>query len=191
MTRKTSKKQVQNLLDKFLQSNRIPMKARSVWPIGSMNYYYSKEGDIHGPKTWDQLEHLYKTGHINYDTQVCAEGEDEWRTFAAFKDSNPSISAPESTSIPEAVPPPKIIAPPNSSEIMYSVVPFVARIGKDANSGAAAAQLQTLIQSFAAAGWEYVRLESVETVHAGDDGCFGIGATAPQITVYSMAVFKR
>jgi hypothetical protein len=75
--------------------------------------------------------------------------------------------------------------------VQYQVVPFVANIPNNQGSQAAAAQLQQLIQSFSAQGWEYVRLESVQTVIAGSNGCFGIGATPPVTTVFSMAVFRR
>ena len=73
----------------------------------------------------------------------------------------------------------------------YSVVPFVAVVPHGKGSEQAAAQLQQLIHSYARNGWEYVRLESVETYIEGDSGCFGIGATPPRTAVYSMAVFRR
>lgn len=76
-------------------------------------------------------------------------------------------------------------------KLEYSVVPFVAVIPLGKGSDAAAAQLQFLIDTYARDDWEYVRLESVETCIQGNDGCFGIGATPPRMTVYSMAVFKR
>ena len=73
----------------------------------------------------------------------------------------------------------------------YKVVPFVAVITQDKDSATAASQLELLIQSYAKNGWEYVRLENVETYIQGDAGCFGIGATPPRATAYSMVVFKR
>lgn len=73
----------------------------------------------------------------------------------------------------------------------YRVVPFVASIGNTQGSAEAAAQLQALIESHAAQGLEYVRLESVTTVVAGDSGCFGIGATPSRITTLSMVVFRK
>lgn len=91
-------------------------------------------------------------------------------------------------------PPPVLERSPSvsaKSVCVYSVVPFVAVIAHGKGSDAAAAQLQQLINEYAGGGWEYVRLESVETYVHGDNGCFGIGATPPRTTVYSMAVFKR
>ena len=73
----------------------------------------------------------------------------------------------------------------------YKVVPFTASIGLNEGSTQAAAQLEKLIQAMVQEGWEYVRLESLETYVAGSSGCFGIGATAARITSMSMVVFKR
>ena len=73
----------------------------------------------------------------------------------------------------------------------YRVVPFVASINLNEGSGQAAAQLEALIKSWSDAGWEYVRLESVETFVAGNAGCFGLGAVPARVISYSMAVFKQ
>jgi hypothetical protein len=73
----------------------------------------------------------------------------------------------------------------------YRVVPFVAAIGMNEGSAQAAAQLEALIKSWTDAGWEYVRLESVETVVSGNNGCFGIGAVPSRFVSYSMAVFRH
>ena len=70
-------------------------------------------------------------------------------------------------------------------------MPFVASVGTKAGADVAAAQLTDLIDEWGKSGWEYVRLENVETVIAGEQGCFGFGATPPRITSYSMVVFKR
>lgn len=74
---------------------------------------------------------------------------------------------------------------------VYRVVPFVASINMYEGATQAAAQLEALIQSWTAQGWEYVRLESVETFVAGSAGCFGIGATPARVVSYSMAVFRQ
>lgn len=73
----------------------------------------------------------------------------------------------------------------------YRVIPFVASIGTGEGSTQAANQLEALIRSWAEQGWEYVRLESVETYIAGTQGCFGLGATPARLVSYSMAVFKQ
>jgi hypothetical protein len=73
----------------------------------------------------------------------------------------------------------------------YRVVPFVASVGTNEGSAQAAGQLEGLIKSWSEKGWEYVRLESVETYVAGSAGCFGFGATPAQLVSYSMAVFKQ
>ena len=73
----------------------------------------------------------------------------------------------------------------------YSVVPFVASVGNNQGSRTAAEQLQNMINEYVSGGWEYVRLEQVETYIAGNNGCLGIGATAARYTTFSMAVFCK
>jgi hypothetical protein len=73
----------------------------------------------------------------------------------------------------------------------YRVIPFTASIANNEGAPAAASQLQTLISTNAAQGWEYVRLERVDTYVAGTDGCFGIGAVPPSNRSVSMAVFRK
>lgn len=73
----------------------------------------------------------------------------------------------------------------------YKVVPFVAQISKKESTALVAEQLERLINDFAAQGWEYIRLENVETQVAGSTGCFGIGATPGFNTIYKMVVFKK
>jgi hypothetical protein len=73
----------------------------------------------------------------------------------------------------------------------YRVIPFTANIANHEGAPAAASQLQALIATNAGQGWEYVRLERVETHVAGTDGCFGIGALPPSSRSVSMAVFRR
>jgi len=73
----------------------------------------------------------------------------------------------------------------------HRVVPFAATIASTDGAAAAANQLQTLIDREAADGWEYVRLEQLDTFVAGSAGCFGIGATPGRSTSLSMAVFRR
>lgn len=75
--------------------------------------------------------------------------------------------------------------------MQYKVVPFVASVGTQEGSAAAAGQLEELINEMAGQGWEYVSLESVETYVAGSKGCFGIGATPGVATSFSMAVFRK
>lgn len=73
----------------------------------------------------------------------------------------------------------------------YKVVPFTANISSTDGASTAASQLETLIASNAAQGWEYVRLEQVDTYVAGTNGCFGLGATPSRTTSISMAVFRQ
>jgi|SRR4051812_36623971 hypothetical protein len=75
----------------------------------------------------------------------------------------------------------------------YQVVPFVAQISNQPgeNAKAAAADLQRLIDHMGGQGWDYVRLEQVETSIAPTKGCFGLGAQPGTSTSYTMAVFRR
>jgi hypothetical protein len=73
----------------------------------------------------------------------------------------------------------------------YKVVPFTASVTNKEGSGAAATQLETLCNDLAGQGWEFVGLETVETIIGGSKGCFGFGATPPMMEKFSMAVFKR
>lgn len=75
--------------------------------------------------------------------------------------------------------------------MQYQVVPFTANIANNGSAADAAAQLEQLIQQFAAHGWHYVRLERVYTEVAGHSGCFGIGATPARHTSITMVVFQR
>jgi len=75
--------------------------------------------------------------------------------------------------------------------MQYKVIPFVATVQNSQGSEAAASQLQILIEQMSGKGWEYVRLESIETFVAGSNGCFGIGASPGGMTSFSMAVFKQ
>lgn len=75
--------------------------------------------------------------------------------------------------------------------VSYKVVPFKASIGNTDGTSAAAAQLESLIIAESQAGWEYVRLEHVDTFVAGASGCFGIGATPGHNTSIAMAVFRK
>jgi hypothetical protein len=73
----------------------------------------------------------------------------------------------------------------------YKVVPFIAQITQEGSAGDVAMQLQGLINTQVKQGWEYVRLEQVETSVLGSAGCFGIGAKQGYSTIYRMAIFKQ
>jgi hypothetical protein len=73
----------------------------------------------------------------------------------------------------------------------YKVVPFVAQITHKETTATVAGQLQTLINEYSSEGWEYVRLENVETQVAPDNGCFGLGAKPGFNRIFKMVVFKK
>jgi hypothetical protein len=146
-----------------------------------MKFYYQKRGDIHGPATLEELTKLFRRQELTIDTQVCVEGTEAWLRLGEYL---PPSAVQKPLDLDPTPAPPKL-------GLEYKVVPFVAVVKQDQNAGAAAAQLQGLIDSYARGGWQYIRLESVETHIAGDAGCFGFGARPGSVTVCSMAVFKR
>ena len=75
--------------------------------------------------------------------------------------------------------------------MQYKVVPFQASISSIGRVEDVAEQLHSLISTETAGGWEYIRLETVETHVYGTSGCFGIGAQHPRMTSYTVAVFSR
>ena len=75
--------------------------------------------------------------------------------------------------------------------MQYKVVPFQASISSIGRVEDVAEQLHSLISTETAGGWEYIRLETVQTYVAGASGCFGFGAEQPRMTSYTVAVFSR
>lgn len=76
----------------------------------------------------------------------------------------------------------------------YKVVPFVGSLGQNqkASSQNVAEQLEEIITKHSATGWLYVRLESVTTWVAPDNGCFGIIGVKPGYTTSrQVIVFKK
>ena len=161
--------------------NLNPHKSTQLENMARMNYFYLKNGDVRGPAYLDDLREMYRRGEIPADTQVCKEGTESWVALL-------SLGTIE-TQPPPRQGPPKALPPLASTE--YTVVPFVAVVAHGKGAEEAAIQLQGMIRSYSRNGWHYVRLESVETVIQGHNGCFGFGSAPPNRTVLSMVVFER
>lgn len=73
----------------------------------------------------------------------------------------------------------------------FIVVPFAAQVKQNETTAAVATQMQSVINSYVAQGWEYLRMDSVQTSVAGSSGCFGLGATPGYVTTFNVLVFKR
>lgn len=73
----------------------------------------------------------------------------------------------------------------------FKIVPFTARISPGDTSAAVASQMQSIINSNLSEGWEYMRMDSVQTNVAGSSGCFGLGAQPGFSTVFNVLVFKK
>lgn len=75
--------------------------------------------------------------------------------------------------------------------MVYKTVNFTATITRNDSSTTVAAQLQSIIDSQASHGWEYVRIETIETNVASDSGCFGIGAEPGFSTYFPVIIFQK
>lgn len=75
----------------------------------------------------------------------------------------------------------------------YKVVPFIGSIDqtKKGSTQHVAEQLEEIITKQNVEGWEYVRLESVSTWVAGDNGCFGIIGTKPGYSTSRQVIIFR
>ena len=75
--------------------------------------------------------------------------------------------------------------------MQFKIVPFTAQITKDDTSATVATQMQSIIDSTVSQGWEYLRMDSVQTNVAGSSGCFGIGAQPGFTTTFNVLVFRK
>ena len=73
----------------------------------------------------------------------------------------------------------------------FRVVPFTAHISRNDTSTTVANQMQTIIDGNVSQGWEYVRMDSVQTSVAATTGCFGLGAQPGFTTTYNVLVFRK
>jgi hypothetical protein len=73
----------------------------------------------------------------------------------------------------------------------FIVVPFVAKITQKDTTVHVAEQLQKVINEYSSKGWEYMRMENVETQVAGTSGCFGFGSKPGFTTSCTVLVFKK
>lgn len=77
----------------------------------------------------------------------------------------------------------------------YKVVPFMARVLSDQGTGAAAKQLEDIINNNSAEGWAYRGVENISIIVTtpGAQGCFGIGARPEmrETIQYDMVVFEK
>lgn len=73
----------------------------------------------------------------------------------------------------------------------FKIVPFTAQITKNDSSTSVATQMQSIIDSNVSQGWEYIRMDSVQTNVAGTSGCFGLGAQPGFSTTFNVLVFRK
>lgn len=73
----------------------------------------------------------------------------------------------------------------------FKVVPFSASTTRHGSSSDIASQLQNTIDSESSEGWEYYRMESVETYILPSGGCFGFGGKPGFNSSFHVLVFKK
>ncbi len=73
----------------------------------------------------------------------------------------------------------------------FKVVPFTAQITRTDSATTVAAQIQPIINAHLSSGWEYQRMETVQTWVAGTSGCFGFGAQPGFTTVFNVLIFRK
>jgi hypothetical protein len=73
----------------------------------------------------------------------------------------------------------------------FKIVPFTAQVSRDSNAASVADQIQSVVDVYNSQGWEYLRMESVQTWVAGSSGCFGIGAQPGFNTIFNVLVFRK
>jgi hypothetical protein len=158
-----------------------------------MTYYFEKNGEVEGPVSLSELQRLRGRGEITGNTNVCLEGESSWTRLTEILHGNERRAEPPPIVLTATTShsPAPLNPTPQEKRLEYLVLPFVASIHKGGGARDAAIQLQLMIETRALEGWEYIRMEQLETYIAGDNGCFGFNSTPARSTVYSMVVFKR
>jgi Bacterial SH3 domain len=73
----------------------------------------------------------------------------------------------------------------------FKSIPFSAVITRKDNSQTVAKQLQSIINAQATEGWTFLRIETIKTLVAPNNGCFGIGATNGYATSFPIAIFYK
>lgn len=73
----------------------------------------------------------------------------------------------------------------------FKAIPFTASISRNDTSKKVADQIQALIDEHSKEGWEYLRLESVETNIEPTTGCFGFGAQPGYTTSFKVIIFEK
>lgn len=75
--------------------------------------------------------------------------------------------------------------------MQFKVIPFTASITRDDTSTTVANQMQNIIDANNSDGWNYLRMDTVQTSVAGTGGCFGVGAQPAFSTTYNVLVFQK
>lgn len=73
----------------------------------------------------------------------------------------------------------------------YKVVPFSAAVSSTQDASHVASQIEDIISTHAADGWEYAGVHQLQTFKAGSNGCFGLGATPAAMITTEFVVFRQ
>jgi len=73
----------------------------------------------------------------------------------------------------------------------YKVIPIKPIAGRNESVDSIAKQIGTIINNEASNGWLFIRVETIETLIAGENGCFGFGAKPPYNQTFQFIVFGK
>ena len=146
------------------------------------SYYVDDIGEVQGPVSTQELKSLHSSGRITANTQVCEEGNEEWRPYSQSVSSSSSSPPP----LPKmTVQPPQqekrisgfgfdaaAIAAQGRAGDMYIVIQVVLT-EKFLGTGSGVSSLtnlQTTINQQVAKGY---RLHTISTTSSGSKGFLG------------------
>ena len=84
-----------------------------------------------------------------------------------------------------------MISHDNPIVMEYKVVSISPNINRGDSGSKLATELESVIQKYAADGWEFVDVETLSTWVNGSSGCFGLGAQPGYSLDFQMVVFQR
>lgn len=67
----------------------------------------------------------------------------------------------------------------------------MAQMKREDTTAVVAQQMQLIIDDAVSGGWDYLRMDTVQTSVASTSGCFGFGAQPGFTTSYTVLVFQK
>jgi hypothetical protein len=168
-------------------------------------YLYQNDKQI-GPYTEEDLRSMVASGVVSRTENAWHDGLTEWQPLDTVVSLNQSPALPPlpslplaNTTQPQPSPFKSIAQPPQLPSsvkslvrsMTYKVVPFSASVASHQDAAHVAAQIESIITSYTANGWEYVGVHQLQTFKSGSNGCFGLGATPPMTITTEFVVFRQ